>query len=267
MSQPISISVVTPSYNQGPYIDKALKSIVEQSYPYLEHIVVDAQSTDDTLEILRAQNNPKLVWTSEPDEGQSDGLNKGFQRAKGDYILWLNADDFLWPDTLAAYAKAIEQKPSIDYIYGHTQFVDENDVYLRTVYEIPYNYAYSKHRLYIPPTSGSLFRRTLLVEQPLDKDIHFIMDAEWFLRCGKSLTIHRLNAVSNSFRVTDTNKTGPSIKSGQADERMVAEWRKLQERYDVDRSKSLPNLTARANYYLQKLRFGVGFMQDYLRNS
>ena len=267
MSQILSISVVTPSYNQGPYIGEAIESIRKQTYPHLEHIIVDAQSTDGTLEILRAKENPKLKWTSEADEGQSDGLNKGFRRAQGDYILWLNADDHLWPETLAAYAKAIERDPKIDYIYGHTQFVDENNNYLRTVFEIPYRYNYSKHRLYIPPTSGSLIRRSLLVDNPLDKDFHFIMDAEWFLRCGKTLKAHRLNQISNSFRVTDTNKTGPSIKTGQADERMIAEWRRLQETYNIDIDRSWPSVAAQLSYYLQKLRFGLGFLQDYLRKT
>lgn len=264
MNPALNISVVTPSYNQGPYIGEAIESIRKQSHPYLEHIIVDARSTDETLEVLRVKASPKLSWTSEADEGQSDGLNKGFQRARGDYILWLNADDYLWPDTLAAYANAIAKDPHIDYIYGHTQFVNEEGEYLRTVYEIPYRFRYSKHRIYVPPTSGSLIRRSLLVEHPLSKEFHYIMDAEWFLRCGKTLKAHRLNKVSNSFRVTDTNKTGPSIKSGHADERMVAEWRKLQKLYNVSRSKSLPSLGARASYYLQKLRYSAGFIQDYL---
>lgn len=266
MSQPLRISVVTPSYNQGLYIGKAIDSIIAQSYPYLEHLILDAQSTDNTLEVLKSyEDNDKLIWTSETDEGQSDGINKGIARAKGDWILWLNADDFLWPETLAAYAEAIERNPEIDYIYGHTQFVDENDRYLRTVFEIPYRYAYSKHRLYIPPTSGSLFRRSVLLENPLDKDYHYIMDAEWFLRCGEKLEVRRLNQVSNSFRVTDTNKTGPSIKTGQSDERMLAEWQKLHETYGIDLTRNSASLSAQASYYTQKLRYAVGFAKDYLR--
>ena len=97
---PPLVSVVTPSLNQAAYIEEAILSVREQDYPRIEHIVVDGGSTDGTLEILR--RHPHVVWSSEPDEGQADALNKGFARARGTVLGWLNADDRYLPGAVSA---------------------------------------------------------------------------------------------------------------------------------------------------------------------
>ena len=89
----LKISIITVSFNQGQYIEDNIKSVLDQNYPDFEHIIIDACSTDNTLSILKQY--PHLIWTSEPDKGQSDGLNKGFKKATGDIIVWLNSDDMM----------------------------------------------------------------------------------------------------------------------------------------------------------------------------
>jgi glycosyltransferase involved in cell wall biosynthesis len=91
MSAPL-ISIITPSFNQGPYIEQTIQSVLDQDLPLVEHIVIDGGSTDGTLDILR--RHPHLVWRSEKDRGQADALNKGLAIAKGEYIGWLNSDDY-----------------------------------------------------------------------------------------------------------------------------------------------------------------------------
>ena len=93
----MKISIITPSYNYGRYLGEAIESIARQNYPDVEHIVVDGQSTDDTLEVLqRYAHLPHLKWVSEPDEGQTDAINIGFRMATGDVVAWLNADEYYY---------------------------------------------------------------------------------------------------------------------------------------------------------------------------
>src|SRR5688572_1037654 len=94
------VSIVTPSLNQGRYLDEAIRSVQGQDYPRLEHVVVDGGSTDETLDVLR--RHPHLRWVSEPDGGQSDAVNKGFRLARGEIFGWLNADDYYLPGAVAA---------------------------------------------------------------------------------------------------------------------------------------------------------------------
>ena len=92
------ISIITPSYNQGAYIEDTIKSILNQSYKNFEHIVFDGGSTDKTIEILNKYKH--IDWTSEKDKGQTDAINKGFKKAKGNILCYLNSDDLLLPESL-----------------------------------------------------------------------------------------------------------------------------------------------------------------------
>ena len=94
------ITVVTPSYNQGQFIEATIQSVIGQQYPNLEYIVCDGGSTDETVEILKKYTDKITWWCSEKDKGQSDAINKGMRKATGDIVCWINSDDVLLPGTL-----------------------------------------------------------------------------------------------------------------------------------------------------------------------
>ena len=112
-----TISVITPSYNSGKYIEDAVNSVLAQNYPNFEHIIVDGGSTDNTLQIL--EKYPHLKWVSEPDNGQSDAMNKGFGMSSGEIIVYLNADDYFEPDAFSNIVHTFEKNPDADMIVGN----------------------------------------------------------------------------------------------------------------------------------------------------
>lgn len=126
MSLP-SISIVTPSYNQAAFIERTLMSIHAQGYPRLEHIVIDGGSSDGSTKIIRAYEDNLAYWVSEPDNGQSDALNKGFSRATGEIMTWLNSDDVLLPGALQAVGEIFAQCPQVEWLTGLGANIDVHD--------------------------------------------------------------------------------------------------------------------------------------------
>lgn len=207
------ISVVTVSFNQGEFITKNIESVLAQNYPNFEHIVVDGGSTDSTLGILRSY--PHLKWTSEPDRGQSDALNKGFGRATGEIIVWLNSDDWLADGVFHDLALHMKDYPVL---IGQAAQTDKEGNVTQIV-KNPARSFYDLMRYWIPyawvAQTSVFFKRSLLeeVKRPdgtyLDEDLFFTMDMDLWLRFAvKYPFIKHLDRVLSYYRIYDTNKTG-----------------------------------------------------------
>jgi len=177
----MKFSIITPSYNQGRFLDDCIGSVLSQTGVEFEHIIVDAGSTDETLDVLK--RHPHLIWTSEPDKGMSDGINKGFAKATGDWVMWLNCDDFLLPGALAKVAAFIGSHPEADVVHGDCVFVRED----RTVIRRKYDHPVDERTLlfvgcFIPSTSTFLRRRIIDEGHLLDVSYKVCMDWELYLR-------------------------------------------------------------------------------------
>src|ERR1044071_5583992 len=118
MNTPLKITVVTPSFNQAKYLETTLRSVHEQDYPCVEHIVMDGGSTDGSVEILRKYSAHLAYWCSEKDRGQADAIAKGFQRATGDILCWLNSDDVFLPGALRAVSEYFTRHPEAEVVCG-----------------------------------------------------------------------------------------------------------------------------------------------------
>lgn len=118
------VSIVTPSYNQGRYIEKTIRSVLNQDYPDLEYIVVDGGSTDHTLDILRKYEG-RIRWVSERDGGQSEAVNKGFRMSRGEILGWLNSDDTYCPGAVRQAVTFLMEHPSVAMVYGDGYEIDE----------------------------------------------------------------------------------------------------------------------------------------------
>ncbi|MEO8617225.1 MAG: glycosyltransferase family 2 protein [Luteolibacter sp.] len=174
-------SIITPSYNQGRFLPDCIESVLSQTGVEVEHIVIDAGSTDETLQVLKAY--PHLDWVSESDKGMSDGINKGFLKATGDWMMWLNCDDYLLPDVLKKVADYIESNPQFDVVHGDCLFVNEDKSLIRRKYD---HEADVKMLLfvgcYIPSTSTFFDRKIIDSRHLLDVRYRVCMDWEYYLR-------------------------------------------------------------------------------------
>ncbi len=180
-----TLSVITPSYNSAEFLEDALLSVARQQWPCVEHLVIDCASTDNTLAILN--RFPEVKWISEPDKGQSDAINKGFVRATGDLMGWLNADDYYLPEGLEAIAVAAEKHPDADVIYGDCVFVDSAGKIVRSKVEHDFDPAILKYfGCYIPSTSTFIRRRVIDSGLLLSCDYRVCMDFEYFVRLAQS---------------------------------------------------------------------------------
>ena len=204
----MKISIVTPSFNQGPFIGDAIKSVLNQHFDDFEHIIIDGGSTDGTVEVLKSY--PHLKWVSEPDEGQSDALNKGFLRATGDVIGWLNADDTYRPGTFREVAGQLADD-RLDGVYGNLFFCDkELNILKRKVSYMPIA-PIALFRSYIPSETLFFKRRMLDRGVRVDEKLDITMDKDFVFSLLKHKGRMRyVNQDWANFRLHETNKSNES---------------------------------------------------------
>lgn len=208
MEGPI-ITVVTPSFNQGKYIEATINSVLNQTYKNFEYIIVDGLSNDNTREILnKYNNNSKIKIIIEKDKGQSDAINKGFKLAKGEVVGWINSDDLLKLDTLESIASEYMKNKNASVFYGDIDVIDDDGNYIRTTKANNINYNWL---LNVNPdiTQQGSFYNTKYVRDVgyLDESIHFTMDYDLWLRLLKISDAVKINKVLGEFRVQPNSKT------------------------------------------------------------
>lgn len=224
----IRVSIVTPSFNQGRFIEDAILSVKNQDYPNIEHIVIDGGSTDETVEILKNyEKRYDLRWISEADRGQSDAVNKGFRLAKGQIIGWLNSDDaYFHTDTVSYAVGEFKNNPNIDVIYGDHVSMDEDSLILKVRHVVPkFDYERLLRTDFICQPSVFL-RRNIIQKHKLDMDLHLPMDYEYWLRIARENI--RFKHVK---KILSANRIHKSMKTRNRRSAMEMETKKVQERY------------------------------------
>jgi len=181
------ISIVTPSFNQGRFIEKTILSVLEQDYPNLEYIIIDGGSTDESAEIIKKYEKQLAYWVSEQDRGQSHAINKGFERATGEIFCWLNSDDWFHPGALTAVAEAFRANPGVGAVVGAGEMVDEEGKVLSHLkpFEVTVESLYRWLNRYFWQPSCFFSREAWQQCGPLDENINFAMDLALWLRIAK----------------------------------------------------------------------------------
>jgi glycosyltransferase involved in cell wall biosynthesis len=263
--QPL-VSIITPSYNQAPYLEQTIRSVLEQEYPRIEYLVIDGASTDSSVEIIKKYANRLAYWISEKDSGQAEAINKGFARANGEILGWLNSDDYYLPNTISAAVKSLEENPDVVMVYGDMLAVDGNG---QTINIQKFKQLSLQDLLcfQIIGQSSVFFRRSALEKVGmLEPTFHFMLDHHLWIRLaqhGRILHIPQVWSAARyhpgaknraraaefgreAFRVLAWAKTQPGFREAVAGVqwRALASANRYDARYLLDGGQPLPALGA-----------------------
>jgi glycosyltransferase involved in cell wall biosynthesis len=201
------ISIITPSFNQGQFIEETILSIINQDYPNLEYIIYDGGSTDNTVEIIKKYSDKIAFWVSEKDAGQTNAINKGFRKATGSILNWINSDDQLLPGTLQTIARYFNENPEAIMVHGRIEYFGETQQYFsRNISRKNLLTRYVSH--ICMPQPACFFRKQLLDQQGLlDEKLHFSMDTDLYVRAGLHYNIVQVENVLARFRLHAASKS------------------------------------------------------------
>ena len=227
----VLFSIVVVSYNYGRFIESTILSILSQQYKDYELIIIDGGSKDETVSILKKYDSKIDYWISEPDKGQSDAFNKGFKKAKGKYLFWVNADDLLIKNALVKLSSFIISNDYPDWIAGNTiYFSDENKI-VKCVNGPRWNsYLLKNGPIYVyGPTT--VFKREMLEKVGyLDEKLFYMMDTDLWIRfIKKGYKFRRIPEYLWGFRFHEESKTSHTF-FGETDEKMLKERRYMLEK-------------------------------------
>ena len=219
-----SLSIVTPSYNQGRFLEGTIRSVLDQGYPSLDYLVMDGGSTDGSVEILRRYQG-RLRFVSEKDEGQTAALNEGFRRTRGEILGWINSDDLYAPGAFEAVGRSFAANTNLEWLYGRCPIVDAAGRVIRplvTRYKELWARRYSYRRLLVENfiSQPAVFFRRRLFERvgPLETAYHFAMDYHLWLRMGEASPPAFLDRELAFFRISGENKTSRSYRESFREE-------------------------------------------------
>jgi glycosyltransferase involved in cell wall biosynthesis len=202
------ISVVTPSYNQASFLEETIRSVLLQGYPQMEYIIVDGGSTDGSIDIIRRYEKHLAFWVSERDRGASDAIRKGFLRASGTILAYLNSDDLYLPGSLIAIAEAMTD-PAVDVLYGNMYWIDKDEKIMGEQRQTPFTpmgYLYGGSTLQQPAT---FWKKDLYIRcGEMDPSYRFAFDTDLFVRFAVAgAKFKHVNRFVASFRIHPQSKS------------------------------------------------------------
>ena len=204
------ISIVTPSLNQGRFIEETIRSVLLQGYPNLEYIIIDGGSTDKSVDIIKKYEKWLAYWVSEPDRGQSHAINKGFKKTSGEITAWLNSDDYYEQNIMVHVADYLQDGRGTDFIYGDGNDVDENGNIMRRIEPRQFNLIHALFHNPIPQHS-CFWRSMVFIEMGyLKENYHYSMDHEFWIRCGLKKNFYYIPILFANYRHHLTSKKNTS---------------------------------------------------------
>jgi len=203
------ISVVTPSYNQAAYLERTIRSVLDQGYPNTEYIIIDGGSTDGSVEIIKKYAERLAFWVSEPDQGQAHAINKGLKRATGDWVAWQNSDDVFYPGAFHQLALAATKQPNASLVIGNMNLIDETGKVLRDVKYVKPTYEALLAEGMVLANQATFWRRNLHTDIGyISEELDCAFDYEWFLRIlNNNVSAFHVNSVWGALRYHEATKT------------------------------------------------------------
>lgn len=202
------VSIVTPSFNQASYLEETIRSVLDQDYPAIEYIIVDGGSTDGSLEIIQRYADRLAWWVSEPDRGQTDAINKGFARARGDILAWLNSDDTYLSRAVSEAVACLQDHPQAGMVYGDANLIDEAGAVIGRFPAAQTDYRRLRRGYVHIPQQAAFFRASLWRQVgPLDPTFYFAMDYDLWVRLAKVAPIYYQPRLWANFRIHGGGKS------------------------------------------------------------
>ncbi len=180
------VSIITPSFNQGKYLERTIQSVLNQDYPNIEYFILDGGSVDQSVQIIKKYSDRLSGWVSQKDKGQTDAINRGFSLAKGEIFAWINSDDTLEPHAVSDAVSFLKANPSIGLVYGDCNFMNTEDKIIGK-FDARQTDLKKLQRGYVHiPQQASFFRAGLWKKvEPLDDSFYFAMDYDLWVRLAK----------------------------------------------------------------------------------
>jgi glycosyltransferase involved in cell wall biosynthesis len=202
------VSIITPSYNQAVFLERTILSVLNQTYPDIEYIIIDGGSQDDSVSVIHKYQGKLKGWVSEKDQGQTDAINKGFAMATGDILAWINSDDTYEPDTVRRAVEYLDTHPDIGLVYADTKFINEKDEVIGTFPAALTNYVKLRQGYVHIPQQAAFFRASLWKKAaPLDPSFYFAMDYDLWIRLAKLSGVAYVHSHWANFRLHGEAKT------------------------------------------------------------
>lgn len=203
------VSIITPSYNQGHYLAETIESVLGQTYPCIEYIIIDGESTDSTPQVLDKYRDLVSTIVSEGDHGQADAINKGIRLAGGDIIGWLNSDDILYKDTISTIVHFFADNPGVEVVYGNVDYGPSIDHVIHSIRGQSFEFITAFRRLSIPiPQQGCFWRHSALEKCGLlNEEWHYVLDRDYFIRLADRCSLAYINKSMGLFRSQAESKS------------------------------------------------------------
>jgi len=206
----MKVSIVTPSFNQAKFLEETILSVLNQTYKDIEYIIIDGGSTDGSIDIIKKYESKLKYWVSEKDDGQSDAINKGFEKCSGEIFAYLNSDDVLENDAVEKVVHTFHQNNTTAVVYGKCSTIDEKGATIHTHQgaQADFNWLLSIGMLPKVFQPACFFNKNIILRKPFFRnDLHYVMDYEFMLYASKELSIYFIDQPLAKYRVHSSSKT------------------------------------------------------------
>ncbi len=224
MSDTPLVTIVTPSFNQAHFLEQTMRSVLDQDYPNIEYMVVDGGSTDGSVDLIQKYSKRLKWWVSEKDNGQAEAINKGFARASGEIIAWINSDDYYMPGAIAEAVKALSEHPEVGMVFGNVRVVDENEKVLNLLAYGDWGLSdLMSFRIIGQP---AVFMRRAVLEKAgfLDQSFHLLLDHHLWIRIAREDGMQYIPSLWASAHYHEDCKNLAMASSFGAEGRRIVQW-------------------------------------------